>query len=236
MRWIVGDVHGCALELERLLAQIRFEPGRDQLGSVGDLINRGPDSLAVLRLWRDLGGSAVLGNHELYALAVRDNRTPRRPDTLDELFGTSEGEELLAGIAGWPVLTRLPGEVETWLVHAGVHPAWRDLAAAAERLNHAADSPARAKDEEIAFATRVRCCTPEGERVRHTGSAEGCPAGSRPWDAFYAGPARIVHGHWAARGFYRGSHTMSLDSACVYGGALTAWCPETDRVEWVSAL
>ena len=83
--------------------------------------------------------------------------------------------------------------------------------------------------------SRFQGFTPEGERTRHTGDAGACPPGSRPWDAYYKGEARIVHGHWAARGFYRGAKTMSLDSGCVYGGALTAWCPDDDRVVWVKA-
>ncbi len=65
MRWVVGDVQGCARELEALLEAVRFDPARDELVSVGDLVNKGPDSLAVLRLWHDVEGRGVLGNHDV---------------------------------------------------------------------------------------------------------------------------------------------------------------------------
>ncbi len=68
MRWLVGDLQGCAAPFERLLKEIRFDPGRDELWCVGDLVNRGPDSAAAVRLWNDVGGHSILGNHDVYAL------------------------------------------------------------------------------------------------------------------------------------------------------------------------
>ena len=67
MRWVVGDVQGCARELDDLLREIRFDPAKDELWSTGDLVNRGPASLAAARLWRDIGGRVVICNHEIYA-------------------------------------------------------------------------------------------------------------------------------------------------------------------------
>ena len=89
---------------------------------------------------------------------------------------------------------------------------------------------------DVSFATRVRCCTPEGERCRETGPPEECLVPYRPWDEFYTGDLLVVHGHWARRGHYRGERTLGLDSGCVYGGALTAWCHEEDRIVQVPAL
>ena len=234
MRWVVGDVHGCAVALELLLEAIRFDPASDELWSVGDLVNTGPDSVGVLRLWRATGGRGVLGNHDVHALRVKaGQRELRQEDRLDDLLAAEDSTELLAALRSLPVLARLPESRqvrEAWLVHAGLHPGWTDLPAAARRLNALPRSDAGLRDPELAFATRVRCCLPGGERLSFAGPPRDCPAPYRPWDAFYRGEALVVHGHWAMRGHYRGERTLGLDSGRVYGGPLTAWCQEEDRI------
>jgi len=102
MRWVVGDIHGCAREFEDLLEAIRFDAGRDELWSVGDLVNTGPDSLDVLRLWRDAGGRAVVGNHDIYALLVRSGRAPRRTDRLERVLAAPDADELLSRLRASP--------------------------------------------------------------------------------------------------------------------------------------
>jgi bis(5'-nucleosyl)-tetraphosphatase (symmetrical) len=233
MRWVVGDIHGCAREFERLLTRIRFDPGRDELWSVGDLVNSGPDSEAALRLWIDAGGRGVLGNHDLYALQVWAGIRERDRDTLDDLFAAPDISELVAALDSLPLLVRLPGEDgvrEAWVIHAGVPPGGGALEELALRLNRRPRDAGWVESAEVAFATRVRCCRPSGEMIDIPVPPESCPEGSLPWDSFYGGDALIVHGHWAHRGFYRNEYTMGLDSGCVYGGKLTAWCQEEDRV------
>ena len=238
MRWIVGDIQGCARELEDLLEAIDFDTSRDELWAAGDLVNRGPDSLATLRLWRSLGARGVIGNHDVYALCVRSGRWPRKQDTLDDVFAAPDADELLASLRALPALQFLParsdhGEAarDVWLVHAGVHPLVHDrLHALAAELESRPHDDDWLQSDEVSFMTRVRCCTAAGERSRFDRLPEDCPPPYRPWDSFYAGDAWIVHGHWAWRGHYRGPHTIGLDSGCVYGGPLTAWCVETDRV------
>ncbi len=233
MRWIVGDLQGCARELEALLRAIEFDPSRDQLWSTGDLINRGPDSLATVRLVRDIGGRGVIGNHEIYALCVRSGRWPRKHDTLDELFRAPDADELLAWLRALPALAFLPGSEDlrdVWLVHAGVHPRWTDLHAVARELESREHDDEWLLSDAVSFATRVRCCTESGERSKYDRGPEGCPPPYRPWDDFYRGEAKIVHGHWAWRGYHRTGNTIGLDSGCVYGGPLTAYCVEEDRV------
>lgn len=233
MRWFVGDVQGCARELDRLLRNVRFDPARDQLVCVGDLVNRGPDSLATARLWRDVGGLGVLGNHEVYTLLARSGAWPRKRDTLQALYDAHDAEELLGRLRGLPVLVYLPGGTgfeAAWAVHAGLDPRWGDLHAVAARVNAEPHDDAWLQSPDVSFATRVRCCTADGERSKHDAEPETCPPPHRPWDEFYGGPVRVVHGHWAWRGHYRGARTIGLDSGCVYGGALTAWCQEEDRV------
>jgi len=239
VRWVVGDLQGCARELDALIDAIAFEPERDQLWSCGDIINRGPDSLATVRRWLELGGRGVIGNHEIYALMARAGRWPRKHDTLAELFAAPDADELLGALRALPALARLPGvdgQADVWLVHAGVHPHWHDLAAVAARLDAQMHDDDWLVSDDVTFATRVRCCTATGERSKYDREPAGCPAPYRAWDDFYAGTATIVHGHWAWRGHYRAARTIGLDSGCVYGGSLTAWCVETDRVVQVPAF
>lgn len=235
MRWIVGDVQGCAIEFDRLLAQMRFDPARDELWCLGDLVNRGPDSLETLKLWRDVGGRSLIGNHDVYALLSHAGTWPRKKkDTLEDLFGSSEGPALLALLRELPVMAHLEQPdapvTDVWIVHAGLHPAWTDLEATVARIHEGPRDDGWLQSDDVAFATRVRCCTAEGEMSRDTGPPAGCKPPYRPWDAYYRGAALVVHGHWARRGYYREKRTMGLDSGCVYGGKLTAWCQEEDRV------
>lgn len=233
MLWIVGDVHGCAKPLERLLRAIRFDPGRDSLWGVGDLVNTGPEPLETLRLFAAAGGRSVLGNHDAYAVRVARGWIDRRPDRLGPLLANPDGEAWIDWLASLPLVRRFPergGGPETVLVHAGLHPAWDDPVSVIEEVD------ARSRDEEwfrlpvVTFATRVRCCTADGDRSRATGPPTECPPPFRPWDDWWTGPERVVHGHWAGRGHYRSALVLGLDSGCVYGGPLTAWCLEEDRI------
>ncbi len=237
MRWFVGDVHGCVRELDELLRVVRFDEGRDELWSTGDLVNRGPDSRPALRLWIDVGGRGVIGNHDLYALRAYDGSRPRETDALDDLFAAPDATELLARLAALPGIELLSGGPTggICLVHAGLHPAWSDLPAVAGRLRDAAAHPDRRTDPELGFATVVRCCTKDGTTLAWNGSAKGCPNGSAPWDEHYRGTAFVVHGHWAARGVYRSERVLGLDSNCASTGTLTAWCAEEDRLVQVRA-
>jgi bis(5'-nucleosyl)-tetraphosphatase (symmetrical) len=238
MRWLVGDVQGCARELDDLLRAIRFDPAADELWCLGDLVNRGPDSLAALRLWRSTGGRGLLGNHDVHALLVRSGHRAKAMPRLAALFAAPDCDELLAGVRALPVLVHLPSAgdgPDAWIVHAGLHPGWTDLPAVAHRLNGAPHDDAWLESVEVAFATNVRCCTQDGAMCKHTGPPETCPAPFEPWDRWYRGAALVVHGHWATRGYYRAGSVMGLDSGCVYGGSLTAWCQDEDRIEQVRA-
>ena len=232
MRWFIGDVHGCARTLEDLVRAARVDLARDEVWFVGDLVNRGTDSAAALRLVRDLGGRGVLGNHDLYALRALAGEVERETDdTLDDLASAADGAELRAFLSGWPALQLLPGGPNggICLVHAGIHPRWTDLEAMASRLAGAL-TLSRARDADLAFAVLARCCTPAGELVSPRDPKGECPGPARPWDDFYTGERLVVHGHWARRGLYRGERALGLDSGCAWGGALTAWCAEEDRI------
>ena len=179
-----------------------------------------------------------IGNHEIYALSVRDGTWPRKDDTLQALFDADDGDDLLAQLRDLPALVKLPamgapiGDV--FVVHAGVHPKW-ELDAMLAPLGAGEHGRDWLDSDAVKFATRVRCCTADGERSRHHGKPEDCPPPYRPWDEHYSGMTMIVHGHWAWRGYYRRQRVIGLDSGCVYGGPLTAWCIEEDRVVQVPA-
>ena len=237
MRWIVGDIQGCFAEFEQLLEEIRFHPGQDELWSLGDLINRGPASFEVLRLWRSIGGRAILGNHEIHALLAHSGTCPKRLKSLGRLFAAPDAEELLEELRNLPILVYLKSigaGPDCWIVHAGVRPSW-DLGRVAADVNEQPRTDAWLQSDTVLFATSVRCCRKDGSPCAHSGPPKECPADCFPWDSLYEGSSLVVHGHWAARGYYRGPRTMGLDSGCVYGGWLTAWCQEEDRIVQVGS-
>lgn len=140
-RWAIGDIQGCDEELEELLDRIAFVSGRDQLWLVGDLVNRGPRSLQVLRRIRALGDAAlcVLGNHDLHLLAVAlTGARERRSDTLAEVLAAPDRDELIDWLLHRPLALYQPpasGVCADLLVHAGLVPQWdvaQTLALAAE--------------------------------------------------------------------------------------------------------
>jgi len=224
-RIFVGDVQGCADELEELIAAVEFRPERDELWFVGDLVNRGPRSLDALRCAHELATGVVLGNHDLHLLGIAAGlRKPRRGDTLQEILHAPDRDELLTWLRSQPLL-------KTWddlrLVHAGLNPRWSKPEKVAARLER---SIARGEipfaDPDLQFLTNVRTCSANGERPKDD-AASG--KRYRAWDSFYKGRRRVVFGHWAARGLVCTKRVRGIDSGCVWGGELTAWIAEEDR-------
>lgn len=131
--YAIGDVQGCDDELGALLDRIRFRPDRDRLWLTGDIVNRGPRSLAALRRVHALRDNLVLvlGNHDLHLLAVARSsaRHLKRGDTLDEILAASDRDTLLDWLQGCPLLHH-DAELGYTLIHAGLPPQW-DLATAA---------------------------------------------------------------------------------------------------------
>ena len=124
--YIIGDVQGCAAPLQALLDTLAFDPACDRAWFAGDLVNRGPDSLAVLRLVRGLGAAAVavLGNHDLHLLARAEGcAQPGKRDTLDDVLRAPDHDELLAWLRQRPLLHYDP-DIGCAMVHAGLLPQW----------------------------------------------------------------------------------------------------------------
>jgi bis(5'-nucleosyl)-tetraphosphatase (symmetrical) len=246
-RWAIGDIQGCMTSLERLLAAIAFSPARDELWLAGDLVNRGPRSLDVLRWAKQLGVTTVLGNHDLHLLArAAGVAHEKKRDTLGELLAAPDLGALVDWLRAQPLFVH---DDRHALVHAGLHPRWtiastRELAGELETelrgprwKQFLAQVPGAAPKWEgatgaervrasLAYLVRVRTCRLDG-RVEpdFDGPPEAAPAGCAPWFAL-PDPAwathTIVFGHWAAGGLQLGAHHAGLDTGCVWGRSLTA--------------
>jgi len=250
--YAIGDIHGCYRTLQRLIAKIRFDPDRDRILLVGDLVNRGPRSLEVLRWAKSLGPSLsmVLGNHDLRLLALADGVRPTKSkDSLKDCLSAPDSEELLEWLAMRPLLIR---HDEYLLVHAGLHPAWNPTVAevAALEVERFLRSDRRAElwnalrrddgdsrwhnhmsgEARLAFATnvltKIRTCTEDGRLcLKYSGPPEEAPDGCRPWFEIPERGTRdvtVIFGHWAAIGCRVEPGIVALDSGCVWGGSLSA--------------
>lgn len=250
--YAVGDIQGCFDEFRRLLDQIRFDPAKDRLWLVGDLVNRGPKSLETLRFVRDLGpvATTVLGNHDLYLIAVANGRSlGRGRHTLDAVLAAPDRDELLDWLCQRPLLHHDEGTGFT-MVHAGLPPQW-DLALAqrcarevenalrgpqlGEFIDHMyGNKPNRWSEalsgwERLRFAvncfTRMRYCNADGSlNFEAKGPPGSQPPGLFPWfDLPRASrELRLVFGHWSTLGARNDSGVYPLDTGCLWGGALTA--------------
>ena len=257
--YAIGDIQGCYAPLARMLDRIAFDPAADRLWIVGDLVNRGPESLRVLRFLRDLGDAAsiVLGNHDLYLLMVAAGFKRRdSDDTLFQVLEAPDRDELIDWLACLPLL-KVHGEHV--LVHAGLLPGWTvtraqalanevgaALAGSKSReflLNLAGNRPDRWSDGLkgwdrlrviVNAMTRMRFCTAHGHMdLRAKGAPNNAPPGTLPWFRIpdrFSRTHTIVCGHWSALGFYREPGMIALDSGCVWGGKLTAIRIEDDAV------
>ena len=249
--YVIGDIQGCFEALQQLLQQIEFDPARDRLWLVGDLVNRGLHSAEVLRWARDQGDAliTVLGNHDLHLLAVAEGFVPaHHNDTLEDVLTAPDRHELLE----WLRRQKLIHFEHGWLlVHAGLLPQWTvaqavTLGREVEAQLHGGDyrhflahmygnEPDHWQDDLSGMSrlrvitnamTRLRFCTPEGVmEFTHKGPPSKRPEGFMPW---YEVPtrrslgARIVFGHWSAHGLDLANDYCALDTGCLWGGHLSA--------------
>jgi bis(5'-nucleosyl)-tetraphosphatase (symmetrical) len=256
-RYAIGDVQGCERELRALLKQIGFSSDRDQLWLVGDLVNRGPRSLEVLRLVHSLGDNAVvvLGNHDLHLLAIAHKcARHRKSDTLAEVLEAPDRDVLVEWLMNRPLAHAQGNDL---MVHAGLVPQWDvaqtlELGAAVSRalrrdprglFEHMyGDEPDR-WDEKLAgmerlrftinVLTRLRVCTSDGRvDLDMKGPPPPPSAPLQPWfdhPKRRSRDARVVFGHWSALGFVRRAGVVGLDSGCAWGGTLTAYDLDHER-------
>ncbi len=245
--YAIGDVQGCSGELQALLARLDFDRVRDRLWFVGDLVNRGPASLEVLRFVRSLGDKAVvvLGNHDLHLLCLAAGYAKKRDDdTLDELLSAPDALPLLDWLRSRQLMHVEAGYA---MVHAGLLPQWsidkalglaREGEAALRATSHRdflanmyGGTPTAWRDDLAGWdrlrvivnaMTRLRFCNAGGEMELRAKGAEA-PPGFQPW--FQLRPASeppIVCGHWSALGLKLSAKLVALDSGCVWGCSLSA--------------
>lgn len=249
--YAIGDIQGCYNELEQMLKFVEFDNKKDQLWLVGDLVNRGTDSLSVLRMIKSMGDAAitVLGNHDLHLLAVAAGVAElHHSDTLDEILAAPDREELLTWLRHQRMLHVQHGYV---LLHAGLLPGWS--LEQAQQLAHEVEQALRGSDYVTLLEkmygntpdhwdealtgykrlrvitnalTRMRICTAAGKmQFKFKGELDDVPEDYMPW---YAVPHRassdatVVFGHWSALGLIVKPNVIALDTGCLWGGKLTA--------------
>jgi bis(5'-nucleosyl)-tetraphosphatase (symmetrical) len=209
--YAVGDIQGCGDEFETLLQRLRFDRSRDQLWITGDLVNRGPRSLDVLRIVKELGRAAitVLGNHDLHLLAaaLTPGEQLKPQDTLGEIFTAPDRDQLLNWLRTQPLLHH-DAALGYTMIHAGLPPQWdlataqacarelqealRDDARCVQLFTHMyGDRPNRWSDdlrgvERLRFITncftRLRFCRADGSlELKFKGKIESAPPDVLPW-------------------------------------------------------
>lgn len=251
-RIFIGDVQGCADELAELVDRAASEFGEDyQLWVAGDLVNRGPGNLQALELvrslWEEGRAEYILGNHEIFLIAVALGiRELRVNDSVGDVLDSSEASDWIDWLRARPLV--IPGEIEGHpfaMVHASSHPDWsldELLAVAARvsgRLADSNESAAKLLGEAILPGTdrddldrMTRCRT-----LLESGawSSEEPDAERAPWHAAWSARSHgfgIVYGHWARQGLHVADGLRGLDTGCVHHGRgrdtfLTAWLPDS---------
>lgn len=250
--YAIGDIQGCFTSLTALLNRVDFKPTQDRLWLVGDLVNRGPDSLKTLRFVRDLGDSAVtvLGNHDLYLLMVAYGtvRARGKDDTIQPILDAPDREALLGWLRTRPLMHVEGGFA---MVHAGLLPGWTvpQARALAREVEGALAGPYHSdllhnlwgsdpdawrddlRDYErmrviVNAMTRMRFCTVGGVmEFKVKGEVAKAPKGYLPW---FEVPGRrsadstVIFGHWSALGLRVEPNLLALDSGCLWGRELTA--------------
>ncbi|MDD1612321.1 MAG: symmetrical bis(5'-nucleosyl)-tetraphosphatase [Methylococcaceae bacterium] len=248
--YAIGDVQGCYDDLLKLLDTIAFDPQADRLWFAGDLVNRGPKSLEVLRFVKSLGDAAVavLGNHDLHLLAAHSSGVVHKKDTFRPVLEAPDADELINWLRFQP-LFHTNGEF--CLLHAGLPPQWdleitRAMASQAERVLRSdeyrlflqemyGNQPDLWSDDLegipllrfiVNCFTRMRYLEADGRLdFVHDGPPGTQPAHLLPW---FAAPnrknadLRIVCGHWSQLGYYDGYNCYAIDTGCLWGGQLTA--------------
>ncbi len=249
--YAIGDIQGCHAEFCQLLALIGFAPASDRLWLVGDLVNRGPDSLGVLREVKALGAAAVtvLGNHDFHLLTIaHEHRRMHRDDTLAAILAAPDRHELVDWLQHRPLVVT---EGESLLVHAGLLPQWTSAQALALSREVEAmlagprasaflgalygDEPRSWRDDLEGFdrlrvvvnaCTRLRFCAADGTmEFREKRGPDQAPAGFKPWFRHperASAPVHVVCGHWSTLELLLAPNLTMLDSGCLWGGTLTA--------------
>lgn len=245
-------MQGCLDELQRLLEVVKYDDQLDQLWFVGDLVNRGPQSLETLRFVKNLPNTrVVLGNHDLHLLCLYYNTINFQAQHLEAVVKAPDAASLIAWLRQQPLIYFDPG-FNAVLVHAGIYPGWTLAKALSladeftraltgphylELLRHLyGNQPDVWRDDLLGWGrlrfivnacTRMRFCSLSGQlEFTSTEAAGQAPDNFLPWfkvPGRQLGQAKIVFGHWAAlHGQTQEPNVFALDTGCVWGNSLTA--------------
>lgn len=206
----IGDIHGCAAELEKLLEKLS-PAASDRLVFLGDLLNKGPDSTRVLDIVRATGGLCIMGNHELRLREYRRTRniTHIKKEDIPTLARMRPQDwDLLDAM----VPTHYVAELDTIFVHGGFLPriAWRE--------------------QPLEVITRIQVVDRQGRPRKRSECDNGIP-----WADLWTGPSFVVYGHTPRPEVYETLHSMGIDTGCVLGGKLTALILPEKRLVQVRA-
>lgn len=248
-RYVIGDVQGCFLTLNKLLKEIQFDHKTDGLIFLGDTINRGPNSLEVLRLIKDNPSSMrmVLGNHEIFAIALMLGAiTTNKPHTLQPLFAALDKDDLLSFLREQPLYLH---EDDALFLHAGILPCQsiKEATDQASEISHILKGekarrfleryflkfPTAYKEDlshkkllrlTLNYFTFLRMCeSPTSMDLTYNKGLDKAPKRLKPWFLLRNDPETSFYfGHWAALGLFNFNNYYCLDSGCVWGNKLSA--------------
>lgn len=256
--YVIGDLQGCYDALQRLLLHINYQPEHDILWFCGDLVARGPQSLECLQFVKGLGSSAVtvLGNHDLHLIACYYGISDVKPeDLLQPVFDSPELAELIHWLCQQPLLY-ISEDQRYMMVHAGLAPQW-SVNQAIEMTQEVqqqlqsnplpllqqmyGNKPNNLNDvttiEErwrftINSCTRMRFCRKNGSLQLKEKGHPRQQLKLVPWYEFWRNKlqAQLFFGHWASlNGYSPIPNIHALDTGCVWGNTLSAYCIETQQ-------
>jgi hypothetical protein len=209
---VIGDVHGCADELEALLRAAGCT-AQDEVVLVGDLVAKGPDSRGVLAIVRELGARSVRGNHDEHLLryhrAIAAGQEPPELGPDHAAVARELDDSDWALLSSLPLWLRLP-ERRAIVVHAGLLPG------------------IALEQQDPALLMNMRTIRPDGSASKR--NDEGAL-----WASLWPGPELVLFGHHASQGLQQHPHAIGLDTGCVYGGKLTACILPEQRLVSVPA-
>jgi len=238
--YAIGDIQGCHEDLLNLLDKVNFNPQTDKLWFVGDLVNRGPDSLSTLRFVKELGQSAqtVLGNHDLHLLAIYHGLKKNNDKSIKKILKADDCDELINWLRQQPLLFH-DKQTKFTVVHAGIYPLWK-FKQAKQYANELEDilrsdkylkflkhmygnKPSKWSDDlegwdRLRFIcnsfTRMRYCYPNGKLDFEENGVPGSQSDKLiPW---YNLPDRvsrkkkIIFGHWSTLGYFNQPESLSV--------------------------
>lgn len=257
--YAIGDVQGCFTELEQLLKKIRFKPDEDHLWLVGDLVNRGPQSIETVQFVQSLGERAqcVLGNHDIHLIACYTGaQTCKSTSSLKQILDHADANQVVDWMRNIPLLHH-DSELGWTMVHAGLLPQW-DLALA-QQCAREVEQQLRSDDYAnfitkaygntpthwdpslddrdrwrviINAFTRLRLCDRDGNMdFKYKGLLGEQPPHLHAWFDLprKSENLKLVFGHWSALGLKQTSNLLGLDTGCLWGTALTAARIDCDK-------